>query len=96
VFTDQLPRNGLHNTVAYSLYCIATAVHATVYKTTISPFVSYGPNGAHDYFSLATRAGNRFKLFEDKVLRRLFKPKKKNVKNGREETAEEIHNLHIS
>jgi hypothetical protein len=38
----------------------------------------------------------RFKLFEDKVLRRLFGPKKKKVNSGTEETAEEIHNLRVS
>jgi hypothetical protein len=54
------------------------------------------PNGVHNCFPLATRAGNRFKLFEDKVLRRLFGPKKKKVNSGTEESAEEIHNLHVS
>jgi hypothetical protein len=43
-----------------------------MYKTTILPLVLYG----RETWSLTLRKGHRLRLFENRVLRRIFAPKR--------------------
>jgi hypothetical protein len=59
------------------------------YETVILPPVSYG--------SLTLREEHRLRVFENRVLRRIFGPKRNEVKGGwRKRHNEELHNLYSS
>jgi hypothetical protein len=61
-----------------------------VYKTIILPVVLYG----HEAWSLTLREEHRLRVFENRVLRRIFGPKKDEVKGQwRKLHNEELHNL---
>jgi hypothetical protein len=51
-----------------------------IYKTMILPVVLYG----REAWSLTLREGHRLRVFENKVLRRIFGPKRDEVNGGGE------------
>jgi hypothetical protein len=60
-------------------------------KTVILPVVLYG----HETWSLPLREEHRLKLFENRVLRRIFGPKRDGVMGGwRKLHNEELHDLY--
>jgi hypothetical protein len=64
-----------------------------VYKTIILPVVLYGC----ETWSLTLREEHRLRVFENKVLRRIFGPKRDEVMGGwRELHNEELHGLYSS
>jgi hypothetical protein len=68
-------------------------VKVKVYKTIILPVVLYG----HDTWSLTLREEHRLRVFENRVLRRIFGPKRVEVMgDSRKLHNEELHNLYSS
>jgi hypothetical protein len=64
-----------------------------IYRTIISPAVSYG----FETWSLTLREEHRLRVFENKMLRRIFGPRKDEVTGGwRKLHDEELHNLYSS
>jgi hypothetical protein len=64
-----------------------------MYKTIILPVVLYGC----ETWSLALREGHRLRVFENRVLRGIFGPKRDEVTGGwRKLRNEELHNLYSS
>jgi hypothetical protein len=62
-----------------------------MYKSIILPAVLYGC----ETWSLTLREGYRLRVFENRVLRRIFGPKRDEVKGGwRKLHNEELHNLY--
>jgi hypothetical protein len=65
----------------------------TIYKTIIFPAVLYGC----ETWSLKLRGKHRLRVFENRVLRRIFGPKRDEVTGGwRKLHNEELHNLYSS
>ena len=54
-----------------------------IYRTIILPVVLYG----YETWSLTLREERRLRVFENKVLRRIFGPRRDEVKGGMEEIA---------
>jgi hypothetical protein len=68
-------------------------VKVKIYKTIILPFVSYGC----ETWSLTLREEHRLRVFENRVLRRIFGPKRDEVMGEwRKLHSEELHNLYSS
>jgi hypothetical protein len=68
-------------------------VRVKIYKTIILPFVLYG----YETWSLTLREEHRLRVFENRVLRRIFGPKKDEVMGEwRKLHSEELHNLYSS
>jgi hypothetical protein len=68
-------------------------VKVKIYKTIILPVVLYG----YETWSLTLREEHRLRVFENRVLRRVFGPKKDEVMGEwRKLHNEELHNLHSS
>jgi hypothetical protein len=68
-------------------------VKIRIYKTTILPVVLYGC----ETWSLTLREEHRLRVFENRVLRRIFGPKRDEVIGGwRKLHNEELHNLYCS
>jgi hypothetical protein len=64
-----------------------------IYETTILPVVLYGCKT----WSLTLREEHRLRMFENKVLRRIFGPKRDEVMGGwRKLHNEELHDLYCS
>jgi hypothetical protein len=64
-----------------------------MYKAVILPVVLYG----YETWSLTLRGEHRLKVFENRVLRRIFGPKRDEVTGGwRKLHNEELHNLYSS
>jgi hypothetical protein len=64
-----------------------------IYKTIILPLVLYGC----ETWSLTLWEEHRLRVFEDRVLRRIFGPKREEVTGGwRKLHNEELHNLYSS
>jgi hypothetical protein len=64
-----------------------------IYKTTVLPMVLYG----RETWSLTLREEHSLKVFENRVLRRIFGPRKFEVMGGRRKLHnEDLHNLYIS
>jgi hypothetical protein len=64
-----------------------------IYKTIILPGVLYG----YETLSLTLREEHRFRVFENRVLRRIFGPKRDEVTGGwRKLHNEELHGLYSS
>jgi hypothetical protein len=64
-----------------------------MYKTTILPVVLYGC----ETYGLTLREGRRLRVFENRVLRRIFVPKRGEVRRERRKLhSEELHNLYSS
>jgi hypothetical protein len=68
-------------------------VKVKIYKTIILPVVLYG----FETWSLTLREEHRLTMFENRVLRRIFVPKRDEVKGEwRKLHNEELHNLYSS
>jgi hypothetical protein len=68
-------------------------VKVKIYKTIILPVVLYGC----ETWSLTIREEHRLRLFENRVLRRIFGPKRDEVTGERRKLHnEELHNLYSS
>jgi hypothetical protein len=64
-----------------------------IYKTVILPVVLYG----YETWSLTLREEHRLRVFENRVLRRIFGPKRNEVTGRwRKLHSEEFHNLYCS
>jgi hypothetical protein len=76
-----------------SSHLLSKNVKIRIYKTSILPLVLY----VCETWSLTAREEHRLKLFENKVLRRIFGPKRDEVIGGwRKLHNEELHNLYSS
>jgi hypothetical protein len=74
-----------------SSHLLSKNVKIRIYKTIILPVVLYG----HETWSLPLREEHRLRVFENRVLRRIFGPKRDEVTGGwRKLLKEEFHNLH--
>jgi hypothetical protein len=68
-------------------------VKVKIYKTIIVPFVLYGC----ETWSLTLREEHRLRVFENRVLRGIFGPKREEVTGEwRELHSEEVYNLYLS
>jgi hypothetical protein len=68
-------------------------IPAEIYKTIILPFALYGC----EIWSLISRELHRLRVFENRVLRRIFGPKRDEVTGEwRKLHIEELHNLYSS
>jgi hypothetical protein len=68
-------------------------VKVKIYKTIILPVVLYGC----ETWSLTPREEHRLRVFENRVLRRIFGPKRDKVTGEwRKLHSEELHNLYLS
>jgi hypothetical protein len=68
-------------------------VKVKIYKTIILPFILYGC----ETWSLTLREEHRLRVFENRVLRRIFGPKRDEVTGKwRKLHNEELHNLYSS
>jgi hypothetical protein len=73
----------------FALSLLSKNVKIIIYKNIILPVVLYG--------SLTLRKEHRLRVFENRVLRRIFGPKRDEVTGGwRELHNEELHNLYSS
>jgi hypothetical protein len=61
-----------------------------IYKTVILPLVLYG----RDTWSLTLREEHRLRVFENRVLRRIFGPKREEDGSWRKLHNDEIHSLY--
>jgi hypothetical protein len=57
---------------------MSVSVKIKIYKTIILPVILYGC----ETWSLTLREGHRLRVFENRVLRRIFEPKRDEVKGG--------------
>jgi hypothetical protein len=72
---------------------VARNVKVKIYKTIILPFVLYGC----ETWSLTLREEHRLRVFENRVVRRIFLPKRDEVTGEwRKLHNEELHNLYSS
>jgi hypothetical protein len=68
-------------------------IKSRIYKTIISPVILYGC----ETWSLTLRGEHRLRVFENRVLRRIFGPKRDEVTGGwRKLYNEELHSLYSS
>jgi hypothetical protein len=74
------------------LVCCLKTCKLKYTKTTILPLVLYGC----ETWSLTLREEHRLKVFENRVLRRIFGPKKDEIIARRKLHNEELHNLYPS
>jgi hypothetical protein len=63
-----------------------------IYKTVILPFVLYGC----ETWSVTLRVEHRLRVFENRVLRRIFGPKREEDGSWRKLHNDELHNLYCS
>jgi hypothetical protein len=74
-----------------SSHLLSKNVKVRMYKTIILPVVLYG----HETWSLTLREEHKLRVFENRVLRRIFGPKKDGVMGRRRKLHnEELHNLY--
>jgi hypothetical protein len=72
---------------------VSKFVKVRIYKTIILPVVLYGC----ETWSLTVREEHTLRVFENRVLRRIFGPKRDGVTGGwRKLHKEELHNLYSS
>jgi hypothetical protein len=68
-------------------------IKVKIYKTIILPVILYGC----ETWSLTLREGHRLRVFENRVLRRIFGPKRDEVTGERKKLhSEELHILYLS
>jgi hypothetical protein len=73
-------------------FCLLTSsLQVKIYKTIILPFALYG----YETWSLAVREC-RLRLFQIRVLRRMFGPEREEVAGGWRKLHNELHNLYAS
>jgi hypothetical protein len=70
---------------------MSTSLKSRIYKAVIVPVVLYGC----ETWSLTVRGEHKLRVFENRVLRRIFEPKRNGVKGGwRKIHNAELHNLY--
>jgi hypothetical protein len=83
--------NACHYSVQSLPACCLGNVNVRAYKTIILPAVLYGC----EMWSLTLREAHRLRVFEDRILRRIFGPKRTEVTGEwRKLHNEELHNLY--
>jgi hypothetical protein len=76
-----------------SFHLLSRNVKVKIYKTIILPVVLYGC----ETWSLTLREEHRLRVFDNRVLRRIFGPKRDEVTGEwRKLHNEELHNLYLS
>jgi hypothetical protein len=76
-----------------SSHLLSKNVKIRIYKTIILPVVLYGC----ETWLLTVREEHKLRVFENRVLRRIFRPKRDGVTGGwRKLHNEELHNLYTS
>jgi hypothetical protein len=87
-------RNACYQSVQslLSSHLLSRNVKVKIYKTIILPVVLYG----YEIWSLTLRDVHRLRVFENRVLRRIFGPKMDEMKEGMKLHNEELHNLYSS
>jgi hypothetical protein len=76
-----------------SSHLLSKNVKVTIYKTIILPMILYGC----ETWSLTVPEKHKLKVFENRVLRRIFGPKRDGVAGGwRKQHNEELHDLYSS
>jgi hypothetical protein len=63
-----------------------------IYKTVILPVVLYG----YETWSLTLKEEHRLRVFENRVLRKIFGPKREDNGSGRKLHNDELHSLYSS
>jgi hypothetical protein len=87
--------NASYNSVEnlLSSHLLLKNVKIRIYKTTILPVVLYGC----ETWSLTLREGHKLRVFKNRLLRKIFGPKRDGVTGGwRKLHNEELHNLYLS
>jgi hypothetical protein len=80
-------------TIWFRVFCLAWKRKGKVYKTIIRPFYLYGC----ETWSLTLKEEHRLRVFENRVLRRIFGPKRDEVTGEwRKLHSGELHNLYLS
>jgi hypothetical protein len=77
---------------SFLLFDRLTAWRSKIYKTVILPVVLYGCVT----WSLTLREEHRLRVFENRVLRRIFGPKREEDRQWRKLHNDELHNLYSS
>jgi hypothetical protein len=75
-----------------SSHLISKNLKIKIYKTVILPVVLYGC----ETWSLPLREEHRLRVFENRVLRRIFRPKREEDGSWRKLHSDELHNLYSS
>jgi hypothetical protein len=89
VILDYIKKNNIR--VLCSFHCLY--INTVIYKTIILPVVLYGC----ETWSLTVREEHKLRVIENRVLRRIFGPKKDGVTGGwRKLYNKELHNLYSS
>jgi dihydrofolate reductase len=78
---------------SFVIRLLSRNVKVKIYKTIILPVVLYG----RETWTLMPREEHRLSVFENKVMRRIFGPKRDEVtREWRKLHSEELHNLYSS
>jgi hypothetical protein len=73
-------------------HLLSRSVKVEIYKTIILPVVLYG----YETWSLTLREEHRLRVFENRVLRRIFGPKRDDVTGDwRKSHSEELHSCFV-
>jgi hypothetical protein len=86
--------NACYHSVQSFLYSrlLSKNLKIRIYKTIILPVILYGC----ETWSLTLREEHRLRVFENKVLRRIFGPKRVEVTGGWRKLHDELHDLYSS
>jgi hypothetical protein len=88
-----ISRSASYRSVLSHFHFLSKHLKIRIYKTINLSIVSYG----HETYSLTLREEHRLRVFENRVLGRMFGPKRKEVAGGwRRLHNVELHNLHAS
>jgi len=79
-----------HSVHSLSSCLLSKNSNIKTYNTVILPVVLYGC----EIWSLIQREEHRLRVFENRVLRRIFGPKMEEVLGGLEKFHNELHNMH--
>jgi hypothetical protein len=82
--------HSVHNLLSFHL--ISKNLKFKIYKTVILPVVLYGC----ETWSLTLREERRLRIFDNRVLRRIFGPKREESGSWRKLHNDELHNLYYS
>jgi hypothetical protein len=81
--------------IPFKIFCLPVSHQKTyikIYKTVILPVVLYGC----EIWSLTMREAHRLRIFENRVLRRIFGPKREEDGSWRKLRNDELHSLYSS
>jgi hypothetical protein len=93
VLTRATRRNNPEDTILLSSRLLSKNMKVVIYKVIILPVILYGC----ETWSLILREEHKRSVFDNRVLRRIFGPKRDGVTEGwRKLRKEELHNLYSS